>query len=292
MIALFALVLVVVVGMVGLILDGGSTFIQRREQQNVADASAMAAGYALLNGTDPVAAARTVAASNGYTHGLDGTTVNVLVEPINITVTVSRPHRNYFAGMMGMPTWGVGTTAKTLTGVPNGAVGALPLLFNEDGFNDPANRNPNAPSTFNEPGTGTQDVPQDNKTFNWTVFCTATGGTCNADSTTVDNLIKQDGTATTVYIADGIAPLNAGAHTTLFSDLAAHIGETFPVPIVDDAGVFVGWGLFHLTGAVGGSTKTISGWLEDQVNVGSMTIKPTGGNPLGVYGTYVNYLVN
>ena len=292
LLVLFALALVAVVASVGLVLDGGGAFVQRREQQNVADAAAMAAGYASLNGTDATAAAKSVAASNGYPDGQSGTVVTVTVGSTTATVTIDRPHRNYFAGIVGMASWQVSTTASVMMGVPNGAIGALPLLFNQKAFNLAANRDPNNPATFDEPPSGSTDVPQTSSTFNWTVFCTASGGGCNADSTTVDNLINQDGTATTVYINDGIAPLNAGSHSTLYSDLSNHVGEAFPVPVVDDSGNFLGWALFHLTGSVGGSTKEITGWLEDQVNSSAMTISPTGGQPLGTFGSYVNKLTN
>ena len=54
MLVIFALALTGLVGMVGLIIDGGDTALQRRDMQNVADAAAMAAGYALVNGMDVV----------------------------------------------------------------------------------------------------------------------------------------------------------------------------------------------------------------------------------------------
>ena len=59
MLVIFALAMVALIGMVGLIIDGGDTALQRRDQQNVADAAAMAAGYAYVNGLDETAAAQT-----------------------------------------------------------------------------------------------------------------------------------------------------------------------------------------------------------------------------------------
>ena len=46
--AIFALALVAIVAMVGLVVDGGFTFVQKRDQQNVADAAAMAAAIISL----------------------------------------------------------------------------------------------------------------------------------------------------------------------------------------------------------------------------------------------------
>ena len=61
-IVIFALALVVIVAMVGLVLDGGSTFAQRRTQQNAADLAALAgANDYLLNGDQASATARALA---------------------------------------------------------------------------------------------------------------------------------------------------------------------------------------------------------------------------------------
>jgi hypothetical protein len=127
--------------------------------------------------------------------------------------------------------------------------------------------------------------------FNWTVYCTASGAACNADSTTVDNLINNDGQSTQVDLQDGIAPLNAGSHTTLYSDMANHVGESFPVSIVDDDGNMVGWAMFHLTGSVGGSTKSIIGYFEAPANPTSLYIAQ-GAGVGGLFGSYIVKLVN
>lgn len=292
LLTIFALALVALLAMVGVIIDGGDTFLQRRDQQNVADAAAMAAGYATVNGADPTTVARTVAAANGYVHGANNTTVNVTVSPTIVTVDVSRPHRNYFSGIVGFSSWDVATTATVEAGIPNGAYGAMPIIFNDDAYHDPTNRNPLAPGVFDEPGTGSNDVPQGDSQFNWTVYCTASGSEgCNADSATVEALINNEGTSTTVFLDDTIAPLNAGSHTTLFSDLANQVGQAFPVAIVDDDGDMLGWAWFHITGSVGGSNKQISGWFEEGVNAPPMTIVQGHGNG-ATFGPWVVDLID
>ena len=85
---------------------------------------------------------------------------------------------------------------------------------------------------------------------------------------------------------------NAGSHTTLYSDLATYgVGDEFPVPMVDDAGNMVGWAMFHLTGAVGGSTKQISGYFVSPVNPSSMQIITTLGEGCDC-GAYIVKLIN
>ena len=292
MLVIFALALVALVGMVGLIIDGGDSFLQRRDQQNVADAAAMAAGYASVNGQDPTAVAKTVAAANGYTDGVNGATVTVTVTSSAITVDVSKPHQNYFSGVMGFSSWGVSTTASVQAGTPNAAYNPMPLIFNKKAFNNSANKNSNAPAPFDEPGSGNVDVPQTSTTFNWTIFCTANGNPCNANSSGVRAIIDNNGTGTTIYIDDLIGPLNNGAHTTLFSALSAAVGQSFPVAIVDDLGAVQGWATFHLTGSVGGSTKQISGWFDDGINASTMVIAAGHGQALGTFGSYSVKLTN
>jgi hypothetical protein len=292
LLVVFAIALVAIIGTVGLVIDGGSTFVQRRDEQNAADAAAMAAGYAYLAGTDITLAAKAVATANGYDHGTGGTIVTVAQGPEDVTVTITKPHTNYFSGLLGFPSWDVSATASVEAGVPNGAFGAMPLIFNKKAWDKSDNKNPNSPKSFDEPGVGPSDVPATDSTFNWTVYCEANGNPCNGDSALVDDLISGGGTDTTIYLNDQIGPLNAGAHTTLFDDLADKVGKPWPVAIVNDSGGLIGWAYFHLTGSVGGSTKQISGWFDDNVNPAPMRISATGGTPTAEFGVYRVYLTN
>lgn len=269
---LFALALVAIVAMTGLVLDGGSAFVQRRGMQNVADSAAMSAGYAYAMGGDlnaATVAARSTAASNGYTHGVGGVTVDVtMVNSIpapQFTVAMSGPHANNFAGIVGMPSWQVSTTATAQSGRPNGVVGALPIIFNKKAFDGNGSSNEVA---YDEPDPGPEDVPVTANKFNWTEFCDE----CNADSNTVRQLIVNRGGTTSVTLGDKISPLNAGSHTTLFDALADLVGKEFAVPVVNDNGDMVGFAMFHLTGSVGGSTKQIRGYFVSPVNPASMSI--------------------
>jgi Flp pilus assembly protein TadG len=310
MLVIFSLCLVAIIAMTGLVIDGGMTYVQRREQQNVADAAALAGAYAYVNSTsqgDAAPAALAAAAANGFTHGTDGVTVTVSTSmvggAVNVTATVSKPHRNYFSGIVGFTTWPVTTTATAIGGMPNAAIGAMPVIFNKKTF--PHAVGAANEMSFDEPGTSTQDVPQGSNQFNWTVYCTANGtgsgtgsgtgtGGCNGDSNTVDDLIHNRGHSTTVKLDDAIGPLNAGAHATLFSDLSEVVGtedNEFPVAIVNDDGSMAGWAMFHLTGSVGGSTKQIRGYFVSPVNRGNLKIVQ-GVNAGGNYGDTTVHLTN
>jgi hypothetical protein len=308
-IILFVLAIFVIVGVVGVVLDGGAAYAMRRQEQSVADLSSMAGATAFLNtpGLWPAknaaaeAAARSIATQNGFTDGVNGAKVVVRIANAfiasNVTVDLTGVHTNNFAAILGMPTWDVSVTATAMASDhPNGAIGAMPLLFNQEAF-------PGAvcdeeatgctPEVYQLPGGGNEDVPQDATQFNWTVFC-ARGhvNDCNADSRSVDDIINGGGNATTIYVNDDIGPLNAGNHTTLFTDLADHIGEAFPVPIVDDAGQMVGFGYFKLLDVEGNNDKVIRGYFVSPVNATKLVVSPTGGDPSLLTGVYNIKLVN
>jgi Flp pilus assembly protein TadG len=306
---IFVIAIFAIIGMVGLVLDGGSTFAQRRDQQNVADLASVAGATAYLNQNGAQAAktnaainaAHAVATANGYTtNASTGVSVNVSVSVVgqaaDVTVDLTKPHQNTFVGVLGMGTWGVGVTATARSSeYPNGAYGAMPLLFNSEAFpgavcdEDAGNC---VPEIYNEPGTGNEDVPQDATQFNWTIFCTANGNPCNADSSGVDDLIDHNGTDTTIYLNDEIGPLNAGSHTTLFDDLGEHAGELFPVPIVNDDGAMVGWAYFRLLDVEGSSEKVIRGYFVSPVNGSALVVKNGGGDASVVTGAYSVRLTN
>src|SRR3954464_2002045 len=215
------LALVVTVAMPGLVIDGGSTFVQRRDQQNVADAAAMAAGYAYsMTGSTSAAAAagQAIAASNGYTTGAGGVAIamsNAAGNPgWNFTAVVTAPHNNHFTGLIGMPSWNVTTTATAISGRRSAASGAMPIIFNQRAFDtNGAGQSASAEAIYDEPDPGNQDVPLTSNKFNWTMYC----DTCNADSNTVRGIIDSGGLTAEADLSWKLSPLNAGSHDTLYS---------------------------------------------------------------------------
>ena len=313
-IILFVLAIFVIVGVLGVVLDGGAAYAMRRQEQSVADLSAMAGATAFLNtpGLWPAknaaaeAAARAIATQNGFTDGVKDAKVVVRIANAfvasNVTVDLTGVHTNNFAAILGMPTWDVSVTATALASDrPNGAIGAMPLLFNQEAF-------PGAvcdeeatgctPEVYQLPGNGNEDVPQDATQFNWTVFCAnGSPNACEGNSSDVRDIIGGGGNATTIYINDKIGPLNAGTHTTLLDknggvSLADHIGETFPVPIVDDDGHMVGFGYFKLIDVEGAPDKVIRGYFVSPINATQLVVSPTGGDPSLLTGVYNIRLVN
>ena len=79
-IVLMVLVVVALLGMIGLAVDGGRLYMERRSVQNAADNAALAGAYALCNSGNVVGAAGTSAVQNGYTPS-----------PPNVVVVVQNP---------------------------------------------------------------------------------------------------------------------------------------------------------------------------------------------------------
>ena len=300
-VVLFALALIPMLAMVGLVLDGGSTYAQRRDQQNVADVAALAGAndYLLFrNIAGATGRARAIASANGYTHGVDGVQVAVDVSVgagATVTVDVMKPHRNSFAGVVGMASWNVSTTASALSGFVNTGLGAAPMIFSIDAFDlngEPHGQyaDPDAPFPFGDTNNDAPDTPGD---FAWTNY-----GTGNVNTSEVSRII--DGTKVinkTIDFGDYIGQHNNGFHTALFNDVDANLaGQDVPVPVVDHNGNFLGWAMFHIVSADGGSAKKIHGYFltkfsDAQLTVGECSPSPCDGTP-GQLGRPTLKLVN
>jgi Flp pilus assembly protein TadG len=294
----FALAFVSIASMVGLVLDGSSTFAQRRNQQNAADLAALAgANDFLLNGdqTAAISRARAVAGQNGYTDGSAGASVAVMIDTsigASVRVDISAPHKNGFASIAGMSIWQVGTTATALTGFPDSVSGAGPFIFSIDAFGSNGQPittfgDPNNPYAF---GDGNGDVPTNAGDIAWTNYASG-----NVDSNQVDQIIKGSLVINkTLEFGTYIGQHNNGFHDTLFSDTATYLsGQDVPVPIVDHAGNFLGWATFHVVTASGGASKTLTGYFDSKYVAQKLTVGgcANGGCPRYL-GTYVLKLTN
>ncbi len=308
---LFTLSLVGILAMGGLVLDGGGAFAQRRAGQDAADLAAVAGATAYLNTlaqgepqgqavSTAVDTARKVAADNGFDDSADDVTVSVNVAAAEVggrtlvTVTITKPHENAFASVIGQPSWDVTTEATAATGYPNAAMGAMPIIFNVRALGTANGHDPGAVNLYNEPSNDPnypKDIPQDETQFNWTVFCTASGNECNGDSDTVQDLIDQHGYDTVVTLGARIGPLNAGTHNTLFGAMQRWIGSEFPVAIVDSSGNMMGWAMFWLTDVEGENEKLLEGYFRSGLNATSLSIVNCACSG-GYYGSYVVELVD
>ncbi len=292
-VVVFALSLITLLGFAGLAVDGGSTFAQRSNEQTASDLAALAgANDYLINGSLDlaIARAREVAATNGFTHGTDSTAVDVGLDTSNgitFTVSLSAPHHNTMAAVMGMPTWMVSTTATALSGFPDTAYGASPFIFSAAAFDTDGTPKYTTPTDF---GEGNGDVPNNELDIAWTNY-----GTGNVNTSEVDSIIKGDTVIDkSLTFGEYIGQHNNGNHTALFSDVNTYLsGLDLPVPVVDSSGLFVGWSTFHVISADGGSSKSIRGYFLADFESAAMSITSCEANDCPRYlGSYILKLTN
>lgn len=307
---LFALSAVIIIAMVGLVLDGGDTFAQRRDQQNAADLAATAGANAYLNTNGNVAtrtaaaiaAARASATRNGYTNGTAGSAVGVTVSLLSagatVRVDVTSPHDNAFARIVpGQESWDVSVTAAAVSGSIDTAVGAAPWLMHIDAFNGNGTPKYTAsnPQSFGETNG---DYPVGALDIAWTDF----NGSNNVNTSEVRNIIDGSNIVTaTMGINQYVGQHNQGNHTALYGDVNANLaGQDVPIPVTGpcpapnqaNQGCFKGWAMFHVISAAGGSSKTITGYFLDDfvrqpLTVGACTAAQQAAGTCGVVTTNI-----
>jgi len=285
---IFALSIVTLIGFAGLAIDGGSTFAQQRDQQTASDLAALAGGndFLLTNSeTTATSRARDVAAANGYTHAGDGTIIDVEITSsagASVRVTITALHQNMMAGVLGMPTWTVSTTATALSGFPDTAYGASPFIFSVTAFGDDGTPLFQAPTDF---GEGNGDVPNGQLDFAWTNF-----GTGNVDTSEVSQIISGDLVIDKVLrFGEYIGQHNNGFHSALFGDVNTYlVGRDVPSAVVDANGNFAGWSTFHVISADGSDAKTVRGYFVSAFESARLSVTACAANNCPRYlGSYV-----
>jgi len=324
-IVLFALSLVAIIGMVGLVLDSGGAFAQRRSQQNAADVAALAAAHDLIanqGDADWQATALSITSQNGYADTVNGATVQVScvncpgpdqpwdddVDGVQVTVNITAPHQNNFASIFGMPTWDVSTTATSKTGWANTAHAPGPFIVSRDVFDaggDPIHCVDETDLCDLEHPA--DDTPTDWSEFTWTDFgydlppetepCPPDGepfemGNVN-DSDLQDYMDGSADFSVTLTFGCYIAQHNSGVMSNMVADLEVMAPATFPVPIVDDDGKYVGWASFVMTNAdPGGRNGIITGYFETGRILAQLDVEGAGFGDSTFGSTYVVQLVN
>jgi hypothetical protein len=117
--ALAALLMPVVVGALAMALDGGVLYLQRRQAQTAADASALAGAYAIYNGSNFTVAqstAITMGTQNGFTIPKANVTQPTSTQ-IAVTVTSSPPR--FFSGL-----WGTGSLSVSASATAQASSGS------------------------------------------------------------------------------------------------------------------------------------------------------------------------
>jgi Flp pilus assembly protein TadG len=284
----FILSLFVLVSVAGLAVDAGGTFAQRRDQQTAADLAALAAANDFLINQDSdeaVIRAETVSTDNGYQPGVRGTTVDVNIDTSNgvqVTVDVGADHENSFLRILGMPTWDVTTSASALAGFPDSAQGAGPFIFPISAFENDGTPKYQTPTDFNETNG---DIPTGQTDLAWTNY-----GTGNVNTSEVSDIITGGLVINkTVEYGEYIGQQNNGNHNSLYGDVDTYLsGQDVPAAVVDAAGNFMGWAMFHVISATGGSAKHINGYFLSAFNSSRLRVTSCANGDCPRYlGSYV-----
>lgn len=90
-IVIIAMAMVVLLGMLGLAIDGGGLFFLQRDAQNATDAAVLSASYAICTKGDPVAAGLATFAQNGFNNNGFSNKVTVNYPPLSGTAA-GDPH--------------------------------------------------------------------------------------------------------------------------------------------------------------------------------------------------------
>jgi Flp pilus assembly protein TadG len=288
----FVLAMIAVIGLVGLAIDGGGAYAQRRDQQTAADLAALAGANDYLlsnNASQATARARAIATTNDFANS-GSTSVDVAIDTSNgveLQVTIASPHQNSFLGALGMPSWDVTTSATALSGFPDTAAGAGPFIFSISAFDDDGSPRYQTATDFGETNG---DIPTSELDLAWTNY-----GTGNVNTTEVSEIIKGSLSVTeSLGYGEYIGQHNNGNHNSLYDDVDTYLsGKEMPVAIVDAGGNFMGWATFHVNSATGGSSKHINGYFLSAFVSAQTTITTCANNACPRYlGTYVLKLTN
>jgi Flp pilus assembly protein TadG len=293
---ILALALVAIIAMVGLVLDGGSAFAQRRSEQNAADLAALAAANDLIvnqGSADWVGTANAIARLNGYEDGKNGASVTVTCkncpgetldaayDGVQVTVDITAKHPNAFSSVVGMTSWDVSVTATSKTGWPDSAAGPGPFVVSKKAFDDGGKAvkctGPSDQCDLNHP---VSDTPTAATEFVWTNFgynkaCLDTGNVNDNDlQSYLDNEAQF---SLTLTVGCYIAQHNNGIMNNIVARLNRLAPITFPVPIVDPTGHYLGWASFVLTKATpDGRNGILTGYFQTGFETQRLDVKSPG----------------
>jgi hypothetical protein len=309
---LFALMLVVLLGGAGFVIDAGGAWGQQRDQQKVADVASLAGATAEANGASHdqiIAAALASAVANGYT----ASEVHVNIPPTQgayapggsqsgplstndcstpalypcwVEVILSRPHQTTFSQVLGIKSFDVSARGVAVGGIANTVTnGAAPIMFNYQALEDP-----NHPFThgnqYCDPNPShcspNNSWPLDPDQFAWTTFCEAPSN-CNVNAADAKNIIQGGDFQQTIYLNMNLGPHNNGDMTAVCHALVDQFpdGADLPVAINDQNGKMVGFWTWHFDPATTSCTpvETLGGWfVSDQTDTLPLTITAGGGD--------------
>ena len=228
-----------------------------------------------------------------------GQALDAAYDGVQVTVDITAPHRNAFAGVVGMPTWDVGVTATSQTGWIDTAIGPGPFIVSTEGVR----RRPGSRSSCT--GQGHQcdlehpvdDTPSECDEFAWTDFSydKHVRGDGQRQRQRPPGLHGRPGGASRSPSTFGcyIAQHNNGVMNNIVKRLEDLAPITFPVPVVDEEGKFVGWATFVADERdPGGRNGTITGYFKTDSSTQQLDVRSPGFGTATFGGSYRLKLIN
>ncbi len=138
-----AVMLVVLIGFLGLVIDGGNVYAQRRQMQNAADASALAGARVLaldLKKKDKAKGIEEAVKKYAQENGAASWTYKITDENTAVSVDVTKRVATYFVRVLGITSVPVGAHAKAKISPPDDVgCAVLPITVDYDAL-DPDSR--------------------------------------------------------------------------------------------------------------------------------------------------------
>jgi Flp pilus assembly protein TadG len=202
---MFALLLPLLLGVVGLSIDSGLLMANYRQTQNVADAAALAAAVDLING-NTVATAQATGTTYAQTYNLASSTVTINIPPLSgphagtgntsyAEAIVSFPYSTSFIQLLGVNK-SQSVTARAVAGYhPAMAAGVMALLPSGSGFNISGSGTLKVDGAVYDNATSSTAL---NASGSATIYATgvyASGGASISGSATIQNYPSGGGTS-------------------------------------------------------------------------------------------------
>ena len=239
---LCVLLLAALLGIASLVVDGGNTLLQRRNQQGVADAAALAGvrdlpvgtltaeatarSYATTQNSADASIVDEVRVTGSSTGTCDGGFGAVTLEPLSVCVVVHTDTNGVFSRLLGLDIWSVKARAIAQASQVKGAGGWLPFGVRKGAYTDnpptqftitPSDQSNNIGGAVNTPagpdckfygGDGISDV----------IKSAAYGGVDACPIVVGDTIQTQTGVSTGNITNKGLEA-RVGSNTDSFSDV-------------------------------------------------------------------------
>lgn len=316
---LFALSLVGLLAMTGLVVDVGGAWAQVRTEQKVADVAALAGATAEANGAlrpQIIQTAIDSAVANGYAAaevqvnipptsgkygpgggGYSPNDCSVLAQyPCWVEVVINRQHANSFSRVVGLNSFGVTARGVAVGGIANTVTnGASPLMFNYEAIE----KHGSTPTKYCDPHPSkcspNSSWPLEPEQFAWTTYCLSPVN-CNVSSAEAKAIIEGGNFQITITMDMYLGPHNNGQKTAVCHALLDQYpdGGDLSVSINDDNGNLAGFWIWHLDTAnsdcEGPEGEVLSGWFVDDIT-DTLPLTITAGGSTTTFGKYVVRLV-